>query len=351
MEDITQKEIEALEEFDNHKLIRPIKKSGSNLVGFIAIHRENPKMPSFGATRVWNYDSEVDALKDALRLSKLMSYKAALAGLPCGGAKGVIMKPGFFQSRKKLLYSYAEEVNSLGGKFITGTDVGLQQKDLLLLREKSPYIVGLHVDATKFTGLGIFYSIEVALEEVFRSKSLSERTFAIQGLGKVGGELLSLIYTDAKKIFVSEIDKKLLAKMKKKFPKIEIVSGDHIYEQKVDVFCPCALSHSLNSESIDKLQCKAIIGGANNQLENETIGEKLFAKGILYAPDYVVNAGGLITVVDEFEHEVYEESRVAERVLNIKNTLKNIFEESAKQNRPTNLIANEMAEKIFDTYN
>ena len=350
MTDITQKEIEKLEEFDNHKLIRPIKKSGSNLLGFIVIHRENPKMPSFGATRVCKYDSELDALKDALRLSKLMSYKAALAGLPCGGAKGVIMKPGFFQSKKKLLYSYAEEVNNLKGKFITGTDAGLQQKDLLVLREKSPYIVGLHTSATKFTGLGILYSIEVTLEELFGSKSLSERTFAIQGLGKVGGELLHLIYNDAKKIFVSDIDKKLLLKIKREFPKVEIVSKDEIYEQKVDIFSPCALSHSLNSESIEKLACKAIVGGANNQLKSEKIGEKLFQKGILYAPDYVVNAGGLITVVDEFEHKVHSEGRVTERVLGIKKTLKNIFEESSKQKRATNLIANEMAEKIFDKY-
>lgn len=353
MNPVSQTEIEKLEEFDQHKLIRAIERPGSGLAGFIVIHRENPKMPSFGATRVWKYDTEVDALKDALRLSKLMSYKAALAGLSCGGAKGVIIAPRLFQSRKKLLHSYAEEVNKLNGRFITGTDVGLQQKDLVVLRDKSEHIVGLHMSATEFTALGILYSMQVALEEIFGSADLHERTFAIQGLGKVGSEILGLLYGGAEKIFVSDIDKKVAAKIKKKFPDIEIVPHDKIFDQKVDVFVPCALSHSLNADSVKRLSAncvRAVVGGANNQLEHENVGELLMLAGILYAPDYVVNAGGLITVVDEFEHKVHDRERVHAKVLNIKNTLRNIFEESRKQKRPTNIIANEMAEKIFNKY-
>lgn len=345
--------VNASPEFDNHTFISFLNDAKTGLRGFIAVHRRNGDEPSFGATRMWHYESDTDALEDALRLSKMMSYKSALAGLKYGGAKGVIILNSHAldtRNRNKLLEAYAEYVNRLQGQFITGTDVGLTQRDLRTMDKKSEFIIGFNDNSTEFTALGIYYSMQVCLEEVFGNSEITERSFAIQGLGKVGSGIIDLLYKDAKKIFVSDTDKERVRKIKQKYPKVKVINSNDIHKQKVDVFCPCALSHALNSETVADLQCKIIVGGANNQLENEKVGELLFKLGILYAPDYVVNAGGLISVTDEFEHKRYDPKRVIDKVKRIKNTLKKIFSESKKQLKAPNIIANEMAEKIINKY-
>ena len=347
-----------MEEFDNHKLISFFYDEKSGLEGFIALHRVNPEVPSFGATRLCLYESSVEGLKDALRLSRLMSYKAALAGLNCGGGKAVIIentkKIHNKKDRERLFAQYAQKVNLLGGRFVTGTDVGVSQSDLFTMKTYAPSsIVGFNDNSTKFTALGIFESIKVCLKEVFDSTDLQGKKIAIQGVGKVGEELLNMIYKevgDNGKIYITDVNQKLLKDMQVKYPKVICVHPEDIHKQLVDVYCPCALSNSLNSKTIYSLHTRIIVGSANNQLENEEIGDLLYKLGILYAPDYVVNAGGLIGVFDEYKNKKYDYKQVCSRVLKISETLSDILIKSHKQHKATNRVANEMAEKIFNAY-
>ena len=345
--------VNASAEFDNHIFISFLNDASSGLRGYIALHRKNGDIPLFGATRIWHYESDLEALDDALRLSKMMSYKSAMAGLKYGGAKGIIIldsKTGDKKNRNKVLEKYTEYVNQLNGQFITGTDVGLTQQDLRLMRKKSKNIVGFNGNAAEFTALGVYYSIQICLEKVFGVNDIRGRSFAIQGLGKIGKGILELIYKDAKEIYVSDIDPNKISAIKQEFPAVKIVNPKKIHKQRVDVFCPCALSHAVDSKTIADLSCKIIAGGANNQLENKEMGELLYKLGILYAPDYVINAGGLISVVDEYENKIYNKKRVELRVRNIQNTLNRIFKLSKEQDKAPNVIADELAEKIINKF-
>ncbi len=338
-----------LKEFDNHHMVVFLYNKQTGLRGFIAIHRNGLKFPSFGATRIWQYKNDQDALRDALQLSRGMSYKSALAGLPYGGAKAIIMLPESAEiSKKDLLKEYIKTVNYLGGKFITGADVGINMDDLALMKQNSPYIVGVKNDAVKFTGLGVYYGIKAGLKVVFGKESLGDRSIAIQGMGKTGSALLSFIYNEAAKIYVTDLNKERLAEIKKQYPKVTTVTPAQIYSLKVDVFSPCALSNVINVKNISALQCKIIAGSANAQLENKQIGHLLHKLNILYAPDYVINAGGLIAVADEYKYQRSNEERITKAVKSIKDTLITIFTESKKMDKPTNVIADQMAENIFN---
>lgn len=341
-------EFSSLPQYDGHRRVFRWGENG-RICGFIVFHRENPRRSSFGATRFWPYRRSAEALKDALLLSRTMSYKAAVAGIPCGGVKATLLATSErLTRRRQFLARYAAAVNELGGRFITGTDVGLNQNDLRLLKKLSPYFVGLNGNAAEFTALGLFYGIEVCLKETFGAETIVGRSFAVQGLGKIGGELLKLLYPKAGKIFISDVDREVLKSTKRKYQRVIVVSPPEIHRRKVDVYCPCALSHSLNRRTLPQLRCKIIAGGANNQLENEKIGELLWRRGILYAPDYVVNAGGLISVFDESKHKKYSRRRVEKKVLRIKQTLAKILAAAKIQHRAPNLVANELAERIFN---
>ncbi len=342
--------VETLPEFNNHKMVSFIFDKKTGLRGFIAIHKGNLTHRAFGATRLWQYKSEIDGLKDALTLSKTMSYKAALAGLPYGGAKGVLIQPnGTLEKEKKrtLLKTYAHYINYLHGTFITGADVGIDENDVKAMRKESSFIVGVNVDPVKFTVIGIFNSIKECLKEVYGNDQLSNRSFAIQGLGKIGIGLLELLYKNNAAIYATDINETRMHAVAKSFPHVHLVKPDEIYTQHIDVFSPCALSNCLNSKTFVKLRCKMVVGGANSQLENSTIGEKLSSRGILYAPDYIVNAGGLISVVDEYEYTKHNEDRILNRVKKIPLTVRKVIQESKKLHKPTNIIADAMAEKII----
>lgn len=342
--------IEKLPEFNNHRIITFLSDPENGLKGFISIHRGGLVHPAFGATRLWKYCSELEALKDTLKLSQMMSYKSAIHGLNYGGAKGVIMDTSQKLNKNFLLKAYAKKVNYLSGHFITGADIGLSQKDVKIMKKESPFFVGTKYDPAKFTALGNFYALSVCLKKIFGKEQLSERTFAIQGMGKIGMEFLKLIYKNSKKVFISDIDHSKIKSVKKLFPNIQPVKPSEIHKCPVDVFSPCALSNSITSKNISQLRCKIIIGGANNQLENDGLGKLLYKSGILYAPDFVVNAGGLISVVDEVEHKDYDKKRVNNRVKKIGKTLQRILEKSEKKSQSPELIAKEMAEKIFNKY-
>ena len=340
-----------LSEFDSHKFVGFIHDSNTGLNGYIAIHRGDSNRPSFGATRMWNYESQKDALKDALKLSRTMSYKAAMAGIKCGGAKAVIVGNGKSKKdRVALLKSYAERINYLGGNFITGADVGISRDDVIVMRRASPYFVGTKTEPVKYTALGLLYSIHTCLKEINGSPELTDRSFAIQGIGKVGEEMLRLIYPHSKKIYISDIDDKKLSAAKRNYPKVKITGIDEIYSKSVDIFCPCALSNCLNHKNISNLKCKVVVGGANNQLENNSIGDLLYKIGILYAPDYIVNAGGLISVYDEYENGNYRTKRVKKKVKGIADTLEKVIKESKNKKISTNESADKIAEQEFNDY-
>jgi leucine dehydrogenase len=340
---------EKLEEFDYHKIVQYVYDEKVGLRGFIAIHRIRNSKPSLGATRLWKYKTEADALKDALLLSKTMSYKSALAGLPYGGAKAVLLfSPKLKNNRHKFLSSYAKQLNNLEGKFITGTDVGITNNDVKTIKKYSSYVIGFKVDPAYYTAVGVLYGIEEALKYLFGSKEIRNKTFAIQGMGKTGFNLLKLIYNKAGKIFISDIDKKTLKKVKRIFPKVKILSPKNILSQKVDVFSPCAMGKILNSKNVSSLKCKIIAGSANNQLENENIDSLIYKLGILYVPDYVINAGGLISVTDELENNIPRKKRILQKIFHIPVVLKSIFESSTKNKKPTGFIADKMAREILN---
>jgi len=340
-----------LPEFDNHVSVSFLYEPKTNLRAFVAVHRKKDDSPSFGATRILSYKSEIDALRDALRLSKTMSYKAVSTGLPCGGAKGVIMLPQGRQitqsQKRKILRSYAKQLNLWSGNFITGTDVGISQEDLLFMKRESNFLTGFSGEAARMTALGVFYSLESVFGIIFGKKSISKRSFAIQGLGKVGEELLELIYHGAKTIYISDADPIRVKKIKKSYPRVRVVSPKVIHKQKVDAFCPCALSGVVNGSTVGELVCAVVAGGANNQLSSESLGRVLFKRGIIYVPDYIANAGGLIAVYDEYHRGNFKKSRVLKKVKLIARTTEKIILASRKNGQPTNYITNKLAARAL----
>lgn len=346
MPDIT---IEKLPEFDHHQSATFIHDAKSGLRGFIAIHRGGAALPSFGATRLWRYPTEIAALRDALGLSRTMSYKLAMAGLPYGGAKAVLMMPFSLNGRRPaLLKAYAEKVNYLSGRFITGTDVGLDQNDLRVMRRASRYMVGVKGDVTQSTALGILQGVKASLKHVFGSDDISGRTFAIQGVGKIGGALLKLLYKESKRIVIADVNRRQARVMLRAFPRAEAVRAADIHRQHVDVFAPCAVSKSLTRKKAGEITARIVAGGANSQLEDRKAGDILHRRGILYAPDYVINAGGLISVVDEYEHRDFDAKRVMRRVMGIRHNLEAIFAAARRAHKPTHVIADEFAERRFN---
>jgi leucine dehydrogenase len=350
--------LSSLPEFDTHECVSILSDAQTGLSAVIAIHRIHPGVPSFGATRFWHYASPTEGIRDALRLGRLMSYKSALAGLPCGGAKGVIIAsrdPHTITgaTRKRLLQAYAKGVNVLGGNFITGTDVGVSQKDIAVMRDVSDSIVGFNDNSTECTALGVFESVRVSVAEVFGSPDLSGHSFAIQGLGKVGGGLLAHLYDrvgEKGTIYVSDTNSSVVTLVKKKYPRVQVVSSENIALQDAEVFCPCALSGAIHEKNIQRLRAKIVVGGANNQLASEALGDLLHQRHILYAPDYVVNAGGLIAVFDEYQHTTYSRTRVEKLVHHIPDTLQKIFTESRRKNLSPHTVAQAMAQKICNGY-
>jgi leucine dehydrogenase len=340
-----------VQEFDGHGLVVSLYSPHGDLAGFIAVHKGSQTHPSFGATRIAHYSNHDEALKDVLRLSRLMSYKSALAGFSYGGAKAVLFhKDTFAQNRAEIIKRYVGVVNYLRGSFITGADVGVTLDDLLLMKKNSSYIVGLTVDPVHYTVLGILHGIDVCLEEVFGTDDVSKRSFAIQGLGKIGGGLVRALAPRAEKIFVCDPDEKKIEVMKKEFPNIVVVTPSEIFSQKADVYCPAAFGNVFTSESLPQLACSIIAGGANNQLQSNEVGDNLFKNGILYAPDYVINAGGLISVVEEYEHPNINEKALIRKVDRIKETLRSILSDSKRLHKPTHRVADALAEKRFATF-
>ncbi len=327
----------------------------TGLRGFIAIHN-NMLGPAVGGTRLRYYKDENEALTDALRLSRAMTYKCAMGSVPFGGGKAVLMAPkNITQSQKRaLLIAYANRLNLLGGHFFTGEDVGIDESDIALLSQHSDFIIGrpkIGGMPARYAAISVCISIEASLGEKFGNETFVGRSFAVKGLGNVGKELCALISAKGGTLVVADIDPKRTSAARTLFPDIRIVPHTRIHMQKVDVFVPCALGDEFNQKTIPELGCAIVCGSANNQLSTAKDGARLHKRKILYVPDYVANAGGLINVVDELHEGGYSEPRVTDHIQHIKVTVKEILAQSRISNIPTNEIADAIAEKRFKKTN
>ncbi len=318
----------------------------SSYRGIIAIHN-TVLGPALGGTRIWNYASDEAATFDALRLSRAMSYKNALAGLPFGGGKAVIVAGACNIERERLFRVHGRFVHSLGGRFITAEDVGTSPDDMEYIRMETPYVAGLASgagDPSPMTAYGVFRALQAAANYRWGSRKLTKRRIAIQGCGKTGYALARLLYESGAKLLVSDIDARRVKQVVKDFGAVS-VAPEQIAGVEADIFAPCALGEVINDETIRGLKIGIVVGSANNQLLEDRHGDALHELGILYVPDYVANAGGVVHGCRELLG--WSEKQTKERVHRIYDTVLNILE-TAGCGSPPFRVANEFAErKLF----
>jgi len=316
--------------------------------GIIAIH-STALGPAVGGTRFWNYASEAEALTDALRLSRGMTYKNALPGLPLGGGKSIIIGDNKSSNRESLLRSHGRFVETLKGRYITAEDVGTSPADMEIVRLETQYVAGLldrSGDPSPFTARGVFRATQASSKFLRDTDDLSGLTIAIQGCGNVGYNLARLLHDAGAKLIVSDVDDQRLARTVDAFD-AQVVTGDEIFRVRADVFAPCALGGILNDQTIPELQVKIVAGAANNQLLDERHGAMLRERNILYAPDYVANAGGVLNGCVELLG--WEPSYALTKVDEIYDTTLRIFTSAQQRALPTNRAADQLAEERLKT--
>jgi leucine dehydrogenase len=318
----------------------------SGLLAIIAIHSTFNGL-SLGGCRYLPYDNFEDAIIDALRLANAMSYKAAVANLPIGGGKAVIMKHPGITDEGKLFHAFGEFVHSLNGRYITAEDSGTSVKEMDIIRAQTPFVTGnsaqtfICKDPSILTALGVRRGIEASVQYQLKKDSLKGIHIAIQGLGNVGFHLAKECYEHGAKLTVCDKNPEALARMKGVF-KAEVAKPENIHQIACDVFAPCALSNAVNALNVNEIQASIVAGSANNQLESDHVALMLKQRGILYAPDYVINAGGLIHVCAQYFMQ--DELAAKEQIRNIYQTLMTIFQRAEAENLPTISIANMIAE-------
>lgn len=323
----------------------------TGLKSIIAIH-DTTLGPALGGCRMWNYASTEEALYDVLRLSKGMTYKCGVSGVPHGGGKAVIIGDPKEDKSDELFQAFGSFVETLKGRFYTGTDVGTVGMDFVSASKQTNFLVGLPEEyggsgnSAIITAFGVWKAIKATALEVFGNDSLKGLAIAVQGLGKVGQCLVDHLYSEGAKLTVTDISPDNINLVLQKYPDIQVVSPDKIYEVECDIFSPNALGAVINDETIPKLKCSAIAGAANNVLAEEYHGLVLHEKGILYAPDYVANAGGLIQVADELH--VFNKDRAFKKASLIYDILGKIFKISKVQNIPTYKAANILVEQKIE---
>lgn len=318
----------------------------SGLRAIIAIH-STALGPALGGTRFYPYQNEEEALVDVLRLARGMTYKAAAAGLDLGGGKAVIIGDSKRVKSEELLRAYGRFIETLGGRYITAEDVGTALEDMDVVRRESRWVTGCsHTyggsgDPSPVTAFGVLQGIKACCLEVFGEPDLKGRTVALQGVGKVGHALCGYLVENNAKVTIADADVDNLARAVSDYG-VETAPPDRIHALEADIFTPCALGAVINDDTISELRCKIVAGPANNQLAREEHGDKLRDLGILYAPDFVINAGGLINVEDELRG--YDRERAMKRVEGIYKQLQHIFAMSRERSISTSRAALEYAE-------
>lgn len=303
---------------NGHELVAYFYDQASGLKAIIAIHNTTLG-PALGGCRVWPYESEAEALNDVLRLSRGMTYKSAAMGLPLGGGKAVIIADPRTDKTPELFEAFGRAVESLGGKYITAEDVGTDPEDLVAVRRVTNHVVGLpdtSGDPSPVTAFGVFHGMKACLQRVFDSDDFSGRTVAVQGLGAVGMHLCQHLHEAGAKLVVTDISEERVNQAVSEYG-AQAVAPDAIYDVECDIFSPCALGAILNDDTIPRLKAKIVAGSANNQLAEAKHGDELRARGILYAPDFIINGGGVINVFHELAPEGYNREKAFERVARI----------------------------------
>ena len=337
--------------FDAHERVLFCHDAATGLQAIIAVH-STALGPAAGGTRLWSYASDDDALHDVLRLAQGMSYKNAMAGLDFGGGKAVILKTDNFSGSDALYERYGEFVDSLGGQYVTAEDVGMSVDIMNKIARKTDFVAGVSRESDRAggdpspkTAFGVLKGIEAAVRFRLGKKDLRDVTVAVQGVGNVGFHLCSYLHAAGAELIVADIDTARAARAVDQFG-AKTVSLDAILKHEADVLAPCALGAVFNEDSIADLRVSVIAGGANNQLAEDADGQRLHDAGILYAPDYVINGGGIINVASEYYADASDDEVFA-RVAKIGPRLEGIFEESVATDQPTNAIADAQARRLI----
>jgi leucine dehydrogenase len=321
----------------------------TGLRAIIAIH-DTTLGPALGGCRMYPYASEEEAIVDVLRLARGMTYKAAASGLNLGGGKSVIIGDPEDKS-EELLRSFGRYLETLGGRYIVAEDVGTSTEDMENIRIETSHVVGVDVthggsgDPSPFTALGVLHGMRACAEEAFGSPSLEGRTVAVQGLGHVGWHLCELLHQEGAGLFVTDLREEVVGRAVSKLA-AKPVEPDEILDIPCDILAPCALGAVVNDISLPNFRCSIIAGSANNILLEARHGAALAERGILYAPDYVINAGGLINVADELEG--YNQTRATKRVARIYDSVKKIIAIAKRDSVPTNVAADTLALERID---
>lgn len=348
-------------EMSNMKLFEYMQKHGHEEVVYwsdeevglraiIAIH-DTTLGPALGGMRMWPYASEEEALVDVLRLSEGMTYKASVAGLDLGGGKAVIIGDPKRDKSEALFRSFGRFVDSLGRRYITAEDVGTKVEDMVHVNMETRHVTGLPAshggsgDPSPLTAFGVYKGMKACNRATLGVESLTELTIAIQGLGKVGYTLAEYLTQEGSRVIASDIDSTVTRKAHRELG-VEIVAPDEVYDVECDIFAPCALGGILNDDTIPRLQARIIAGAANNQLKAEKHGFELHRRNVLYTPDFVINAGGLISVATELG--AYSSSEAWTKTAAIYDTVSRIIERSEAEDIPTHVAAYQLAKERIE---
>ena len=337
--------------FEGHEGVHAFHDEKTGLKTIIAVH-STARGPGCGGTRMWDYASAEDALDDVLRLSRAMSYKNAVADLELGGGKSVIIGDSRTAKSPALFEAFGRAVEQVGGRYWAAEDVGVSPADLASARRSTRYIVGLEGtpassgDPSPTTAEGVFRGIRLAAQRLWNARDLAGLTVAMQGVGHVGGYLADKLHAAGASLIVTDVNEPVLREVAERTG-ARVVAPDAIYDAPAEIFAPCALGASVNETTLPRLKCRAIVGAANNQLSSEAVGQAVFDRGLVYAPDYVVNGGGIINVASEMRAlqtgGAYDPAWVEMKLSRLMQTLEEIMERSIADRRPSHLIAAEIA--------
>lgn len=339
-------------DFDDHEGVHLFTDPATGLQAVISVH-SSVLGPAAGGVRFWRYADPRAAITDALRLSRGMSFKNAMAGLPMGGGKGVILADANRTKTPEMLKAFGRAVQSLGGRYVTAEDVGISEADMGVIAGETRFVSGLPVKAAggaggdpgPFTAMGIYLGVKAAAKRALGTDSMRDVHVAIQGLGSVGGGLARLLAKDGARLTIADVNRDRATAMADELG-ATLADPDAILSTEADIVSPNALGAILTEQSIAALKCRAVAGGANNQLATRAEGDAIHARGILYAPDYVINAGGIINVGLEYLGHG-DRAEVESRIARIPERLEAVWAESARTDLPAAQVADAQAMRLI----
>jgi leucine dehydrogenase len=336
--------------FEGHEAVHSFYDEKTGLKAIVAVH-STARGPAAGGCRMWPYANAELALEDALRLSRAMSYKNAMADLELGGGKAVIIGDSRTQKTPALFEAFGRAVEEIGGRYWTAEDVGVTPADLAHARKTTKYVAGLtghpaaSGDPSPVTAEGVFRGVQLGVRRAL-GRELDGVTIAVQGVGHVGGYLCDKLAAAGAKLIVTDVNDELLRQVATR-TNAKVVTPGAIFDTEAEVFAPCALGGAVNHDTLPRLRCKLIAGAANNQLSDADVGRKLADRGILYMPDYVINGGGIINVAAEIRAldagEAFDPAWVDAKLARLMETLGEVLDRAKTERRPTDQVANEMA--------